>query len=177
MDILTVHRFCMQVVSVQPMASPFNTNPCTSCGRVEIVMRSCPGTNHPYRCTACRDKHAAKQQTTLGKLHIANHKLPQLLVMHVYGYLNRRICHSHARRKFLLAITMQGKGNTHSSLYKLHQQLAAQPNARPSSDDWYRLRIWGYRSDLWTKLTDLVIGIDARQPKTWCPWCHGNGCI
>ena len=159
------------------MTWQYSTDSCISCGRIEIVMRGCPCTNQPYRCTACRDKQVAKQQITVGKLHIAKHKLPHMLVMRVYRYVDCHKSHGQARRRFLLAIILQGKGNTHSSLQMIHQQLAAQTKAWYNSHDWYRLGIWGHRSDLWSKLTDWVIGTDTRQPKSWCPWCHGSGCF
>ena len=99
-----------------------------------------------------------------------------MLVMRIYGYVNYHISHGHARRRFLFAAILKGKGNTHSSLQMLHQQLTAQNKAWYTGDDWYRLGIWGHRSDFWLKLTDWVIGMDTRQPKSWCLWCHGSGC-
>ena len=161
----------------QAMPLQYSTDSCINCGRIEIVMRGCPSTNHPNRCAACRDKQVAKQQIAFGKLHIAKHKLPHILAMRIYDYVYCHISHRHARRRFLYAIILKGKDSTRSSLHRLHHQLAAQTKAWHTSNDWYRLCIWGHRSDFWSELTDWVIGMDTRQPKSWCPWCHGSGCF
>ena len=144
------------------------TNTCTSCGRVETAMRSCLG--NKYQCTSCLDARVARHQICFGKLHITKHKLPHLLAMHIYHYVHGQASHRHSRRRILFARLLQGKVEAPSSLATLHNSLSTPIVA------WHQLGMFGPRANLYTRLTDLVIGPDTRQVRTWCPWCHGAGC-
>ena len=147
---------------------PHCANTCTSCGRRETAMRSCPG--NQYQCTSCLDERVARHQISFGKLHITKHKLPHTLAMHVYRYVHGQASHRHSRRRILFALLLQGKVEAPSSLATLHNSLSTHINA------WHQLGMFGPRANLYTKLTDLVIGPDTRQARPWCPWCHGTGC-
>ena len=135
----------------QAMTWQYSTDSCISCGRIEIVMRGCPCTNQPYRCTACRDKQVAKQQITVGKLHIAKHKLPLMLVMRVYRYVDCHKSHGQARRRFLLAIILQGKGNTHTAACKC------------STNSWQRKPRHGTTVTTGTGLASGATDLTSRQ--------------
>ena len=166
----------ISIVREQAMALLIRTDTCISCGRKEIFMRSCPGTNYPYQCASCRDERVARHQSSFGKLHITQQKLPHRLAMHICEYVHQQVSHSHTRRRFLLTMTLRGKAEAHSNLQTLHGQLAAHRNVWHSNTQWYKLGIFGLRSDLFTRLVDLVIGPETMQVKHWCPWCHGSGC-
>ena len=144
------------------------TNTCTSCGRVETAMRSCLG--NKCQCTSCLDARVARHQICFGKLYITKHKLPHLLAMHVYHYVHGQASHRHSRRRILFARLLQGKVEAPSSLATLHNSLSKPIIA------WHQLGMFGPRANLYTMLTDLVIGPDTRQVRSWCPWCHGTGC-
>ena len=115
----------ISIVREQAMALLIRTDTCISCGRKEIFMRSCPGTNYPYQCASCRDERVAKHQSSFGKLHITQQKLPHRLARHIYEYVHQQVSHSHTRRRFLLTMTLRGKAEAHSNLQTLHCQRAA----------------------------------------------------
>ena len=161
----------------QGMALWIKTDTCTSCGRKEIrhQLHSCPGTNFPNQCTSCREERANKHQLSFGKAHLPQ-QLPHTLVRHIHEFLHQKVQHCHTRRRFLLMLILRGKTETPSNLQMLHGQLAAHCNISHNHTQWYKWAVFGLRSDIYTKLVDLVIGPATMQARRWCPWCHGSGC-
>ena len=147
-----------------------DTNTCTICGRIEPAARSCMG--QQFKCSSCMDAMVSRHQLSFAKLHITKHKLPHFLATHVYQYLHGKATHRHAKRRIMVARFLQGKVETPSSLAALHHSLAA------PIIEWHQSEsgMFGHRANLFNRLTDLVIGPDTRQVRSWCPWCHGTGC-
>ena len=147
-----------------------DTTTCTICGRIEQAARSCMG--HQIKCSCCMDAMVSRHQLSFAKLHITKHKLPHVLATHVYQYLHGKATHRHAKRRIMFARFLQGKVETPSSLAALHHSLAA------PIIEWHQSEsgMFGHRANLFNRLTDLVIGPDTRQVRSWCPWCHGTGC-
>ena len=142
---------------------------CNSCGRIEQEAQGCMGQRR--KCSSCKLTRDTMHQRSFAKLHI-NHKLPQVLAVHVYGFVHNNTPHRHAKRMIMFARFLQGKVEAPSSLAALHHALALHNTA------WHQAQsgMFGRRMQLFNRLTDLVIGPGTTQAISWCPWCHGRGC-
>ena len=150
--------------------STWDSTTCNICGRIEQAARSCMGQRS--KCSSCMVAMVTRHQLSFAKLNITKHKLPQVLATHVYLYLHGNTTHRHAKRRIMFARFLQGKVETPSSLAALHHALALPSTALHQAESG----MFGRRTNLFNRLTDLVIGPDTMQARSWCPWCHGNGC-
>ena len=161
-------RFKSQAMLAQAMDTR-NPTVCNTCGRIEQAARGCAGPRR--KCSSCRYAGATRHQISFAKLHIS-HKLPQFLAAQVYLFVHGNTTRRHTKRRLMFARLLQGKIGTINSLTALHLALTPPSTAWHQSDS----DIFGSRTQLFNRLTDLVIGPDITHACSWCPWCHGSGC-